>query len=239
MATNRIGGPGGLPPKIAPADAGKAQEVKGQTPAQRMSAPELPKVQKGFAAQGSPLSGVIQQGLAKLAQGQGWENKEKALDVLVRAMGATAMAAPPNLEAIAAKYRQQLRSARLKRSKKLGKGELEEAKEDAESLLALAVVALGEDGEGEKRRGKQDQQLLLDLDELHTAVVDVLHPETSGKAPNPGARAQLLSRAESLAWANTIIARGRAAFEGAHVKAEARVEALAGILRILAKYAEE
>ncbi len=238
MATNRIGGPGGQPPKIAPADAGKAQEVKAQSPAQRMSAPELPKVQKGFSAQGSPLSEVIQHGLAKLAQGQGWENKEKALDVLVRAMGGAALAQPPNLEAIAAKYRQQLRSARLKKAKKLGKADLEEAKEDAESLLALAVVALGDDGE-EKRRGKQDQQLLLDLDELHTAVVDVLHPESSGKAPSPGAQAALLSRAESLAWANTVISRGRSALEGAHIKAEARVEALAGILRILAKYAEE
>jgi hypothetical protein len=231
VVANRIGGPPGPPPKNVGqgAETTKAQEVKAQTPAQRASAPDLPKVQKG---------------LAKLAQSQGWENKEKALDVLVRAMATTAaqQGTPANLEAVAAKYRQQLRAAKLKKSKKLGKTDLEEAKEDADSLLTLAVVALGDEDDGGGKGGKRrdrDQQLLLDLDELHTAVVDVLSPEHSGKAPQGGAQAALLSRAESLAWASTVISRGKAAFEGAHIKADARVEALAGILRILAKYAEE
>ena len=234
--SNKIGGGNNRPNLDA---LQRAQQARvGQTSAEQVSSPtsapraqveqDLPERIPGLAAKPSVLQDVIQAGLSNLAQAEGWQATDNALGVLVKAMvGASAASNTPAPSGqLPMEFSQMLRGF-------VPPGDasaLKQLKADAQQLVKLAVVALAtKDLEGSK--AKQEAQLEVDVGVIKDALKDVLQLPAEE-------RGQVLSATDRyLSWKANVLDRGSKALQSANVDAPARLDALVGLLRIVAKYA--
>lgn len=191
---------------------------------------DLPERLPGLSGQPSVLQDVIQAGLNSLAHAEGWEATDNALGVLVKAM--VGASAPSNAPAPTGQLPMEF-SRMLRAFVPPGDaGALKQLKTDAQQLVKLSVVALGTEGlEGSK--AKQEAQLEADVGVIKDALSSVLQLPTDE-------RSQVLSATDRfLSWKANVLDRGAKALQTANVDAPARIDALVGILRIVAQYANQ
>ena len=187
----------------------------------------LPEVQEGFSAQKSGLQGVIEAGLSRLAAAEGFQAQDKALGVLVKAMaGAAGPSRAPEADSpmLQGELRQVLQAAATTASPA-------ELRKDATELLALATTALGTEGLPSSA-SKAQAVLAEDIQVIKGALADVLK-RSDAETVN-----RLQQTQEGLIWAAGVLSRGNSALQKADINAGTRMDALAGVLRIVLKYAQ-
>ena len=187
----------------------------------------LPAIQEGFSAQTSGLQSVIEAGLSHLAAAEGFQAQDKALGVLVRAMAGAASPAKVS-EGSAVALQSELRQALASAPGEVSASEL---RRDATQLLTLATAALGTEGLP-RSRTKAEAVLAEDIRVIKDALTDVL------KRADAQTVKRLHDTQAGLSWAADVLSRGQPALEKANVPAGTRMEALAGVLRIVLKYAQ-
>ena len=209
-------------------DAGRARPVEKIGQDERLDPDRLPvpQFQEGFSAQQTGLQGVIEAGLTRLAAAEGFQAQDKALGVLVKAMaGAAAPAAHPEATPM---LQSELRQALQAGPKQVPPAEL---RRDATQLLTLATAALGTEGLP-SARSKAEAVLTEDIRVIKGALADVL------KRADPATVKRLQDTQEGLSWAADVLSRGQPALKKAEATAGTRMDALAGVLRIVLKYAQ-
>jgi hypothetical protein len=230
LGIKNIPGQGPTPPapgaEPGPAEAQKTQKTPQPTsPASDpgRAAPPLPPADSSVRGKTSPLSGVITEGLTKLARAEGWEAQQNALDVLVGAMmkgRPSAREEGPRADAMSAMAFESLLTQHAPAEQRAA------ARKDARQLASLAVVALGTEGLRGQRKADQGAQLKTDLEEIHRALGDVIG------SPDPGRTERLERVASDLEWVASVLGRSAGA-----KSAQPRVDAVAGMLKILLRYA--
>lgn len=192
---------------------------------------DLPERSPGIAAEPSVLQDVIQAGLTSLAKAESWQATDNALGVLVKAMvGASASSKADGGAALVGTLSMEF--SRLLRDfvPPGDAGALVQLKKDAQSLVSLAVVALGTEGLEGLSRAKQEAQLETDVRAIHGALADVLKLPAEQRSKLLGATDQLLT------WKANVLDRSAKALEAAGVNTPTRLDALAGILKIVNRY---
>lgn len=229
MSASRIPGKGTphiSPSGVTPGEPATTAVVS--TPAsQVVSRPEpaLPPAGSSLKGKTSPLSGLISDGLAKLAKAEGWEAQQNALNVLVGAMTGRGLGAlessAPKADPMTERDFAKLFAAKVPPERRA------EAKEDAKQIATLAVVAMGPHGLEGKKPSEQERQLRGDLTEIRSALAAVL------AKPDAARNERLASLSEDLAWVGGVLGRSEAT-----AKAQPRVDAVVGMLKIVLKYAD-
>lgn len=187
----------------------------------------LPEFQEGFSSQQTGLQGVIEAGLTRLAAAEGFQAQDKALGVLVKAMaGAAGPSRTP--DTYSGLLQSDLRQVLEAGPKRVAPAEL---RRDATQLLTLATAALGSEGLPAGRT-KAEAVLAEDLRVIKGALADVL------KRADPATIKRLQETQAGLSWAADVLSRGQSALEKAEATAGTRMDALAGVLRIVLKYAQ-
>ena len=236
MPKSTIGGKGFNPGSADVRAKGRSQETDATRPVEKVGHERLdpddiplPEIQEGFSTQKSGLQGVIEAGLTRLAAAEGFQAQDKALGVLVRAMaGAAGTAEPP--EAFAGVLTGELRQA-LASAPEASTIAPVELRRDATQLLTLATAALGtEDLPASK--SKAEAVLVEDIRLIKDALADVL------KRADRATVERLQETQSGLSWAADVLSRGQSALQKAESTAATRMDALAGVLRIVLKYAE-
>lgn len=228
MGVKKTPGPGPKPMPLNPVPiAGirrsKAGSVRRPGVDEPAAEPPLPPPSSSIRGKSSPLSGVIAEGLAQLSRAEGWEAQTSALDVLASAMMRSGRRASSG-DLQADPMSEMAFSSILARHATLS--DRSAVKEDARQLARLAVVALGADGLSDKRRPERTKQLESDLAEVRGALADVL------ARPEGERTAQLKRVVSDIEWVAGVLARSKRTRE-----AQPRVDAVAGMLKILLRYA--
>ncbi len=235
MPKSRIGGKkpsmGGVQNEVSPrgrsARTGLTRPVEKLAEDQRLDPHDipLPEVHEGFSEKPSGLHGVIEAGLNRLAAAEGFQAQDNALGVMVRAMAGGSAGGPTvDVPMLQRELRQALPATAATASGA-------ERRKDAAQLLTLATAALGVEGLPQGR-AKVEAQLTEDLMVIKEALADVLKGSDS-------AAVQRLQRTEAgLSWAADVLSRGRPALDKIDNNATIRMDALAGVLRIVLKYAQ-
>ena len=208
-------------PKVAKKPSVTAQQVDA----------ELPERYPGLSGEPSVLHDVIQAGLSSLAKAESWQATDNALGVLVKAMvGASASSKPEPGASLPGTLSMEF--SRLLRDF-IPPGDaaaLGQLKKDAQTLVSLAVVALGTEGLEGLPRAKQEAQLETDVRTIHGALGDVLKLPAEQRSQLLGATDRVLS------WKANIMDRSAKALEAAGVNTPTRLDALSGILQIVNRY---
>ncbi len=238
MPKSRIGG-GHMKVGSSPADVkqrGRSQETGLARPVERVTDdlrldPDeipLPEIQEGFSSQQSGLQGVIEAGLTRLAAAEGFQAQDKALGVLVKAMAGAAAPAQP-LETYAGLLQGELRQVLESAPAKVSAVDL---RRDATQLLTLATTALGTEGLPAKKL-PAEAVLAEDLRVIKEALADVL------KRADAATVQRLRDTQAGLSWAADVLSRGQPALEKTDATAATRMDALAGVLSVVLKYAQQ
>lgn len=198
---------------------------------QRLHEIDLPEKSPGLSAEPSALQNVIQAGLTSLAKAQGWEATDNALGVLVKAMvGAGAAKKTGDAATIPASLAMDFQRL-LKAHVEPGDAKaLIQLKKDAQQLLQLSTVALGMEGLEGMPKAKQEAQLEADVRAIHGALSDVM------KLPGDQRSKLLGATNELVQWKADVLDRSAKALDAAGVNTRGRLDALAGILRIVGGY---
>lgn len=225
-------GPGGeAPPRVDRNDPAKGAGEAARAQ-ERLQEIDLPEKMPGISGEPSQLQSVIQAGLSSLAKANNWEATDNALGVLVKAM-VGAGAAKKTGDAVPVPASLSLDFQRLlKAHVEPGDAEaLVKLKGDAKQLVQLATVALGMEGLEGLPKAKQEAQLEADVKAIHGALSDVM------KLPAEQ-RSQLLGTTNDLVqWKANVLDRSQKALDAAGIDTRGRLDALAGILRIVSSYA--
>jgi len=227
--------PGISPPvthhDVQQAELRRAEQAKVSDQRLRLDADtELPERYPGLSAEPSALQNVIQAGLSSLAKAQGWEATDNALGVLVKAMvGAGAKrSGEVSIPASLTMDFQRLFKSQVPPGDAAA---LMQLKKDAQQLVQLATVALGMEGLEGLPKAKQEAQLEADVRAIHGALSDVM------KLP-PAQRSELLGATTDLVQLKAnVLDRSAKALDAAGIDTRARLDALAGILQLVAGYA--
>ncbi|MEL7369944.1 MAG: hypothetical protein AAFN74_13580 [Myxococcota bacterium] len=212
-------------------EAGKTRRVERIDDHERLDPDDLPfpEVQHGISTQKTGLQSVIEVGLTRLASAEGFEAQDNALGVLVKAMAnAAAPDGAPEPRGADVVLKSELRQALSVAPSQASPVEL---RRDATQLLALATAALGTEGLPVGR--KAEAIITEDIRVIKDALADVL------KGADARTVERLQQTEEGLSWAADVMHRGQSALEKADINAATRMDALAGVLRIVLKYARQ
>lgn len=236
MSTKIKGGAPQIPVGVdAQPLAHQAKTAQAQkAPRQDLNIPDLPDVQPGLFGAPSALQNVIQAGLDGLAKANNWQATDNALGVLVKAMvGAKATGKSADAGPIPATLPMEFQRL-LKEFVPPGDATaLLQLKKDAKQLVGLSVVALGTEGLEGLSRSNKEAQIEADVRAVHGAIADVLKLPTEQRAKLLNATDDLLN------WKANVLDRAGPALKAAGVDTTARIDALAGMLKIVNTYASQ
>ncbi len=196
--------------------------------------PDLPDIQPGLFGAPSALQNVIQAGLDGLAKANNWQATDNALGVLVKAMvGANATSKNADAGPMPATLPMEFQRL-LKEFVPPGDAKaLVQLKKDAKQLVGLSMVALGTEGLEGLSRSNKEAQIEADVRAVHGALADVIKLPTDERAKLLNATDELLN------WKANVLDRAGPALKAAGVNTTARIDALAGMLKIVNAYASQ
>ena len=170
----------------------------------------------------SPLHGVISQGLAELAQSEGWNEQQSALGSLAAKLMSTTTTTGSTGRVDELSERSFVRMLALRADPSQRK----KAIDDGKKLAEFATVALGTDGLENLGKAGENAQLRQDLAEVQAALAHVL------AQPNNATYLEKLAQDVEHLNAKWVEPSGQ---KSGHP----RLQAVVGIVRILRDYAKD